>query len=414
MYKLVYNCFIVLYGTLVAIASIFSAKARAWLCSRRRLFTRLEEALRTKQDRPVAWFHCASLGEFEQGRPVLEAFRAKYPHYFIVLTFFSPSGYKNCMHYKQADYVGYMPLDLPSHAKRFVRLLSPQVAFIVKYEFWYNHLWQLKKNNVKIYLFSAIFRKNQRFFRGAMSSFFRKILYFYECIFVQDQNSLQLLQQIGVEHLVCAGDTRFDRVLENAKHPKSIDLLADFVQGKKLIVAGSTWHADEALLSQLFKSMPDLKMVLVPHEVSEAGTKRILQMFDGRAIAFSDLERNQNVCASDYAVVVLDAIGLLSSLYKMADITYVGGGFGIGIHNTLEAAVYGNPVIFGTNYGKFKEAVDLVQQGGAFSVSTFDDLQQVVHRLCTDAVYCTQSARAAQQYVAQNAGATSRIMAYLP
>ncbi|MGL4364220.1 MAG: 3-deoxy-D-manno-octulosonic acid transferase [Bacteroidales bacterium] len=410
MYKTLYNCSIAIYGVCVALFAIFSTKARAWYCGRRVLFENLEKALQKKNNRSVAWFHCASLGEFEQGRPVLEAFRKMHPNYFIVLTFFSPSGYKFCRDYKHADYVCYMPLDLPYLAKRFVRLLSPKIAFFIKYEFWYNHLWELKKNGVKVYLISAIFREQQRFFRGFLAPFFGQILHFYEHIFVQTQASVQLLQKKGITSVTCSGDTRFDRVLENAKTPKEIESLIEFSQRSTLLVAGSTWAEDERLLAALYEKQPKLKMLIVPHEVSIGGTQRILKMFSGRVIAYSALQGDSSLSASDYDIIVLDAIGILSSSYKMAHITYVGGGFGVGIHNTLEAAVYGKPVIFGPNYSKFREAIDLLEQGAAFSVKKLEELEHTVHHLCTDANYYTQCASLAKEYVEKNAGATAIIM----
>ncbi len=405
-----YNIGIFLYWLAVHVAAPFDAKAAKWVKGRRRLFAQLEQALKHRGNRPLAWFHCASLGEFEQGRPVIEALKLQHPEYFIVVTFFSPSGYEVRKSYAGADCVCYMPADFPGNARRFVNMLKPTVALFIKYEFWYNHFSELKKAGVKTYIVSAIFRENQAFFDRLFGGLFVQMLHLCEHIFVQNKESLTLLMGIGVSNASYSGDTRFDRVLAVASTAQTMPQLSGFAQGKVVVVAGSTWPPDEALLADLINKMPDMKLIVAPHEISEGGVRRTIALFQKPVVTYSQLKQNPNINLADYSVFVVDAIGFLASLYRFGGMAYVGGGFGVGIHNTLEAAVYGLPVIFGPEYKKFKEAVDLVEQGGAFSVSNLSELQRVVSKLRGDAALYERSCGVSKNYVQQRKGATDIIM----
>ncbi len=408
--KLLYNIGMLLYWLAIHIAAPFHGKAAKWVKGRRELFSQLEQVLSKRGNRPLAWFHCASLGEFEQGRPVIEALRVQHPEYFILVTFFSPSGYDVRKNYNGADHVCYMPVDLPRTAKRFVNMVNPTIAIFVKYEFWYNHLNALKQAGAKTYVISAIFRENQAFFDRLFGALFVQMLHFCEHIFVQNKESLSLLADIGVYNASYSGDTRFDRVLTVAATAKTLPQLTDFAQNQIVLVAGSTWPPDENLLADMVNKSPDLKLIIAPHEIGESGIKHTLSLFQKPAITYSELQKNPSVNLADYSVFVVDAIGFLASLYRFGAMAYIGGGFGVGIHNTLEAAVYGVPVIFGSNYQRFKEAVDLVEQGGAFSVANLPELQQVVGRLRNDKTAYDNSCSISKAYVQQRKGATDIIM----
>jgi 3-deoxy-D-manno-octulosonic-acid transferase len=403
-----------LYWAGAHVGALFHPKVRKLVRGHRGALRKLEQAMRRRGQRKVAWFHCASLGEFEQGRPVIEALRRQRPDTFVLLTFFSPSGYEVRKGYAAADCVCYMPLDLWWVARRFVALAAPDIAVFVKYEFWYNYLSQLHRQGVKTYLVSAIFREQQAFFDQLYGKFFVRMLSFCEHIFVQNSESLDLLDSVGIANASCAGDTRFDRVIEVAAGANALPQLAQLAAPDDItLVAGSTWPPDEALLAELVSKIPNIKLIVAPHEVSESRALSLMARFSKPTLLYSQWQKNREVNLSGYSVFVVDAVGFLSSLYRFGTLAYVGGGFGAGIHNILEAAVFGIPVIFGSSYKKFCEATDLVQQGGAFSVSSSAELLSVVDTLSNNRQRCEQSGSTCRSYVQQHKGATEIIMSRL-
>ncbi|MDR1416790.1 MAG: 3-deoxy-D-manno-octulosonic acid transferase [Prevotellaceae bacterium] len=406
-----YNIGLLLFWLGVHVSALFYPKARKLALGQRGWLRKLKRAMETRGQRKVAWVHCASLGEFEQGRPVIERLRSREPDLFILLTFFSPSGYEVRKNYAAADYVCYLPFDLWWVARRFVRVAAPDIAIFVKYEFWYHYLNSLKQQGVKAYVISAIFREQQAFFDHLYGRFFVKILGFFEHIFVQNDDSLDLLDSVGIRNASYAGDTRFDRVLEVAANANALPQLAQLASPKKItLVAGSTWPRDEELLADLVNKTPNMKLIVAPHEVSEGGVRNLLARFEKPALRYSQWNEDMDVNLADYSVFVVDAVGFLSSLYRFASIAYVGGGFGVGIHNILEAAVFGIPVIFGDNYKKFREATDLVELGGAFPVLSALELVNVVGMLNVDKQRYEQSCSTCRRYVAQHRGATEAII----
>ncbi|MDR0711490.1 MAG: 3-deoxy-D-manno-octulosonic acid transferase [Prevotellaceae bacterium] len=409
-----YNVGLLLFWVVMHVAALFYPKARKLVCGHWGALRKLKLAMDGRGQRKVVWFHCASLGEFEQGRPVIEALRKRHPDAFVLLTFFSPSGYEVRKNYAAADYVCYMPLDLWWVAHKFVKLAAPHIAVFVKYEFWYNYFRQLNRHGAKTYVISAIFREQQAFFNQQYGKFFVRVLNFCEHIFVQNSNSLDLLASVGISNASCAGDTRFDRVLEVAAHANALPELAQFAaSGKLTLVAGSTWPPDEDLLAELVNKVPNMKLIVAPHEVGESRVCSLLAKFGKPALPYSQWQKNMDVNLADYSVFVVDAVGFLSSLYRFGSIAYVGGGFGVGIHNILEAAVFGVPVIFGDSYKKFCEATDLVEQGGAFSVSSLPELLNVVGMLSSNKQRYEQSGNTCRTYVQQHKGATEIIMKQL-
>jgi len=349
------------------------------------------------------WFHAASLGEFEQGRPVMEQLKKDNPETKILLTFFSPSGYEIRKNYAGADVISYLPLDTRASARRFVKLVNPSKAVFIKYEFWPNYILELKKANVPVYSISAIFRPSQVFFKG-YGGWYRNLLKSFAHIFVQDKNSLKLLVDNGFMNVSVAGDTRFDRVADLAQQAKTIPLIEAFVKDAgKVIVAGSTWPKDEELLVRYMKLHPDVKMILVPHEIHQAHIMGISKLLDGKFVRYTELNE-QNVLTTN--CIVVDTIGLLSSIYRYANVAYIGGGFGVGIHNTLEAAVWNVPVVFGPNYQKFREARELITIGGAFSIAHYELMEAQFDLLLKD----NKAGKIAGDYVKNNIGATDLII----
>ncbi len=362
---------------------------------------------RQDSDRYV-WFHAASLGEFEQGRPVIEALRAQHPELKIALTFFSPSGYEVRKNYEGADLICYLPIDTPANAKRFLDLLRPEKAFFIKYEFWANYLTELKSREVPIYLFSAIFRPQQVFFKP-YGRFFRRLLTSYTEIFVQDDDSQNLLAQYDVASTV-AGDTRFDRVLQIQAQAKSLPQIASMLQPSDFtIVAGSTWPADERILIEFFNQTPGCKLIIAPHEIHEDHITGILSQLKRPYKRFTQLKEGELLDHTTDCLVI-DCIGLLSSIYQFGQVAYIGGGFGVGIHNTLEAAVYSIPVLFGPKYTRFREACQLIDCQGAVSIEQGQALEAQLNAWMQQPAQRIAAGQAAGHYVAQQAGATAQIL----
>jgi 3-deoxy-D-manno-octulosonic-acid transferase len=398
-----------LYALAIRVATLFNHKAKLFIRGRKGLFAHIRYSL-VDEKRPRIWMHCASLGEFEQGRPVLEKLREKYPSHAFVLTFFSPSGYEIRKNYEGADYVFYLPLDSAYNAARFVQFINPSLAIFVKYELWYFLLMRLAKKNVPTILQSAIFRKEQVFFKW-YGWLHRRMLHAFTHIFVQDTWSQQMLNRIRIEHVSVGGDTRFDRVASAALNIEPVDNIQGFCDGHKVIVAGSTWPDDEHLLKQVLDKLPaGWKMIVVPHETDISHLKFVMELHDGDAVLWSRMEHDYY----DQRVLLVDTIGLLLRLYQYADIAYVGGGFNkSGIHNILEAAVYGKPVFHGPVYHKFKEAKDLQDCGAAYIVTGADSVYSKIIHWEKDRISYNAACISARKYVAGHTGATDKILDYI-
>ncbi|MGP8215288.1 MAG: 3-deoxy-D-manno-octulosonic acid transferase [Bacteroidia bacterium] len=408
--KFIYSLGIRFYGFAILVASLFNEKAKKWRAGRSNIFSNLQKSLQGNKA-PLIWYHCASLGEFEQGRPVIEAFRQKFPQYKILLTFFSPSGYEVRKDYSSADYVFYLPLDTYANAKRFIEIINPQIAVFVKYEFWYNYLHMLGNKGVLIYLISARFRAEQYFFKW-YGAWFRKQLNSYNRIFLQDADSEKILKATGVENITVAGDTRFDRVISIAGQAKADNIIESLKNGNKLWICGSTWEEDENLIhavyNRLIASGEKIKLLIVPHEIGEKHIKQVTEQFS--ADRYSEVNAGK---AGNSNVLVVDKMGMLSSLYHYADVAYIGGGFGKGIHNLPEAAVFGIPVLFGPNYHKFNEAIDLIRLQAGFSVSSETELGNKMELLLKDNDLRKKCGDAAKAYIYGGSGATGKIVAEL-
>ena len=400
-----YNISIVLYYIVVAFVSLWDKKAKQWIVGRKDIFKRMAEVI-SPEDK-VVWIHAASLGEFEQGRPVIEKIREQQPEYKILVTFYSPSGYEIRKNYAGADYIFYLPIDTPGNAKKFLDVAHPEIAIIVKYEFWLNLLSELKRRGVRTYLISAIFRRNSIFFRS-YGSIWRQALDSFEQMFVQNEESKELLHEIGFDNVVVAGDTRFDRVAEIARNVKKVPIVERFKGDSPLFVAGSTWRPDEEILQTLINDNPQIKFVVAPHEMENSRIERIIAQTKGGAVRYTLC--NEESDFSKIQVLILDTIGILSSVYGYATWSYIGGGFGVGIHNTLEAATFGLPIAFGPNYQKFKEARDMVALGAATKVESAEDLSAWFAPLRDDKSALQRAGSAAKSYTQRNQGATSLIM----
>jgi 3-deoxy-D-manno-octulosonic-acid transferase len=464
----IYNIFLILYSFGIRITALWNPKARLWLKGRKNIWVELQgirdaegrtagtrntkrpirtpkingqnaegevsnavpEGGRTQNPEPetqnpkLVWMHCSSLGEFEQGRPVLEAIRQQYPDSRILLTFFSPSGYEVRKNNSGADYVMYLPLDSKANVRKFLNIVQPDLAIWIKYEYWYYYLTELKKRHIPLLLVSGIFRKDQPFFKwyGRLHWY---MLESFNHLFVQTPASKQLLGTIGFTNNVSiSGDTRFDRVVQIAEQFKPIDVITQFCGDSTVIVAGSTWPEDEEELDHYANTHPEIKFIIAPHEIDEDHLKSIEKLFK-YSVRFSKLPlsnspvpvpRNRPLETEKRPpnTLIIDNIGMLSKLYKYATITYVGGGFGDdGVHNVLEAAVYGKPVVFGPVYEKYVEAVDLEQEGGALVINTALELEETLNELLTDTTFYQVSCQSARNYVYNNKGATEKIMQYI-
>ena len=402
-----YNIGIRTYTLAIRLASPFNEKAALWIKGRKNIQKKISTV--NKGSHRLVWFHAASLGEFEQGRPVMEALKKEQPDTRILLTFFSPSGYEIRKNYAGADYIYYLPADTPRNARHFIESVQPDAAVFVKYEYWYNYLNQLNKRHIPTYLISAIFRKEQPFFK-TWGGLHRKMLHFFTRMFIQDEESARLLSSIGIQAFEQTGDTRFDRVKQIADTAQDIDKVTHFLNGAPAVVCGSTWPPDEELLlDYINRDNTNFKLIIAPHEIGENHIRTILGKCQKKVIRYTQDEAGE----TDAKVLIIDCIGLLSSIYRYGKIAYIGGGFGVGIHNTLEAAVYGIPVIFGPRYQKFNEAVTLIQQGGAFSIHNKTELDELLDSLLQDQAITETAGRQALAYVNSQLGATAIIMKYL-
>lgn len=405
MYRLIYTTGVALYTGAIYTASLWNQKAKQWVQGRKHNLERINKKL--DSTKPVIWMHCASLGEFEQGRPIIEALKERYPAYQILLTFFSPSGYEIRKNYEKADAVAYLPPDFPGQANRFVELVQPALVIFIKYEFWLNHLTALAKGGIPHILVAGRFDPHQSFFKWYGKGF-RQALQQFSHIFVQDQQSAMLLKNQGIERMTVAGDPRFDRVMTIKNQAKSIPEIAAFVGDHPVLVAGSTWPADEALLAEWIKnsSSQGWKLIIVPHEIDMAHMQQIKDRFSHASLYSEQLRPDDDVA-------IIDTIGLLSSLYRYGDIAYVGGGFGKSIHNVLEAAVYGIPVVTGPAIKGVREAVQLSQKGGLRIAQNQKQGIEILVRLATSETERKQAGQVACTFVEQNQGATEQVMNWI-
>lgn len=401
-----YSFALFLYRTTLRVVSRFHVKAKKWNDGQNQVWSGLEQVF-SKNDRPVAWFHTASMGEFEQARPLIELFRQENPHYFILVTFFSPSGYEVRKASKGIDFVSYLPFDGNKNSQRFMDLVNPKMAIFVKYEYWYFYLSALKKRGVPTVLVSAIFRPSQIFFSW-YGGFFREILLLFDQLFVQDASSFDLLRSIGILNSTAAGDTRFDRVLANLKSAEQWDVVTEFLENTEFVVVGSAWQQDMDCIVPIInaKKFP-FKWIIVPHEIDALELEKWDLSIEG-PVMFSKGEKK----VAD--VLIVNEVGRLSSIYRGATFAFIGGAFGGGLHNTLEAAVFGPTVFFGNkNYLKFKEAVDLIDLGLAFPIASSGELLQGMSDIYDSEDILIKKQVQSRQFVAQNAGATGIIMRYI-
>ncbi|WP_289160533.1 glycosyltransferase N-terminal domain-containing protein [uncultured Parabacteroides sp.] len=406
-----YSLAIHFYAFIIALISPFHKKARIMRLGQ----WKTNSILREKIDRNAKyiWFHASSLGEFEQGRPMMEKIKAEHPEYKILLTFFSPSGYEVRKNYNGADVICYLPFDTPYRVKKFLNLANPSIAVFIKYEFWGNYLQELKHRNIPVYIISSIFRRDQLFFQW-FGYPYRKMLYCFTHLFVQDDRSAALLKEFGITNVTVTGDTRFDRVLDVRNQARELSPVEHFVceggKEKKLtLVAGSSWPQDEEILIPYFNEHPEMKLIIAPHEIHREHLMYIESLLKRPSVRLSDVFHDQSLAEGKDCLIV-DSFGLLSSIYRYGTIAYIGGGFGAGIHNTLEAAVYGIPVLFGPKYHKFKEAKDLIKVGGGFSVSDKQSFCEKMDELLTYHEVLEAAGESAGQFVNGNVGATDKIL----
>ena len=399
----IYSICIAVYVLLIRLVAPFNEKARLWCEGRKGMVERMRQAMGDAEN--IVWIHVSSLGDFEQGRPIVDYIHDHYPEYKILLTFFSPAGYEVRKNYPNADYVFYIPADTPRQVRRFLDVVNPKVVIFVKYEYWLNMLGELRKRNIRTYIASAIFRRNSIFFHP-IGGIWREALRTFDTLFVQDDHSKALLAEIGIENVVVAGDTRFDRVLTIAEKSEKVEIVEQFKGDKRLFVAGSTWSPDEEILLPLINENPDIKFVVAPHEMDESRIEHLMRGVKSGAVRYTQLPTDFTTAQ----VLVLDTVGILSRVYGSAEWAYIGGGFGVGIHNTLEAAVYGMPVAFGPKYRKFKEACDLIALGAGCSVKNAAELKAWFDELKGDADYLARLSALAKVYVGQHRGATEKVV----
>jgi 3-deoxy-D-manno-octulosonic-acid transferase len=418
---LLYNLFLTLYAWGIKLASLWNPKARKWVKGRMGILTTINNSFKNQSNSNHAttvWMHCASLGEFEQGRPLLEALKHNHSKVKIVLTFFSPSGYEVMKAYDGADFIFYLPMDSPGHAKKFLDAVNPTLVLWVKYEYWFYYLKELKNRQIPTMLVSGIFRKNQPFFKW-YGAFWRKMLGSFTHFFLQNEASIKLLGDLGFnDNITLTGDTRYDRVLEIANNFKTVPYIDQFCGDNQVVVAGSTWEEDELELLHFVQVHPNIKFIIAPHEIDQPNLINLKTLFPD-SILYSALG-NKNIESTEKPellphVLIIDNVGLLSRLYHYATVAYVGGGFGAdGVHNVLEAAVYGKPVVFGPVYEKFDEAIGLLEAGGGFSIDAGPvKLESVLNGLLQHEMERKKTGDAARQFVLNNAGASQKIIEFL-
>ncbi len=405
-----YTLLISIYGTAVSIASAFNPKAKLFSEGRRNWESKMLKSV-SKNDR-IIWIHCSSLGEFEQGRPVMERIKTDYPNHKLAVSFFSPSGYEVQKDYKGADYIFYLPIDTISNSKKLIRALHPEILILVKYEYWYNLLNQLQKSKIPVIVISAVIKKDSLFLSG-YGGWFKKIIKRISHFFVQDEDSKELLKSIQIDQVTVSGDTRFDRVKEILEsHPK-LEFIEKFKGDSKLIVVGSSWPDDENLLIRFInEQLPDeWKVVFAPHNINEKQIRQLADQIKKKTSIYSQTDENQ---LSDADVLIVDTIGMLTKIYAYADISYVGGGFTkTGVHNTIEPAVFGVPVIFGPVYQDYFEAIELIESGGALNFKDYNEFSEKMNSMIKDELLRTERGKAAFNYIQSKPNSTRLIIEYL-
>jgi len=404
----IYNIAIYIARFFLKIIAHFNKKIDLFVSGRKETFNKIDTNILPNDQ--VIWFHCASLGEFEQGRPIIEKLKSLYPDYKIVLTFFSPSGYEVQKNYPLADVICYLPLDTKANAKRFLKSVHPKIAVFVKYEFWPNLLNELKNRNIETILISGIFRKNQIFFK-ARGTWMRKSLKAFTHFFVQNKESKKLLKQIGLDHITISGDTRFDRVYQIIKMDNQLSFIEDFIQNKYTLVAGSTWPEDEEILVDYINnsSSDHEKFIIAPHNISDKIIRELQNSIHKKSILFSDEEKDNTA-----QVFIVDTVGILTKIYSYADASYIGGGFGSeGVHNVLEPATFGMPLVIGPIYYQFQEAVDLVNLKACEVVNNKEELGLYLSKLFNNLDYRKEKGELTKQYINSNIGATEIILEYI-
>lgn len=401
-----YNLVISIAGFFLKIIALFSPKIKLFTEGRKNVFAILEEKI--KPSDKTIWFHSASLGEYEQGLPVIEKIKEKYPSHKIIVTFFSPSGYEVRKNNTVADVTVYLPLDTKKNAKRFLKLVHPELVFFIKYEFWLNYLKELKTNKIPAYLISGIFRDSQMFFKW-YGGFYRKALETFTYFFVQNQSSKEKIEAIGFHNVIVSGDTRFDRVNAILERDNSLDFIENFKNNQTTIIIGSSWPKDETLLiNYINQASENIKFIIAPHNIKTDQILNLKSQITKSTLLFSEKE-NKN--PADYNVFIIDTVGLLTKIYSYGTIAYVGGGFGNpGIHNILEPAAFGIPIVIGPNYSNFAEATELVNLGGCMVISGQEELKQTFDQLITDQIFLKEKGQICKSYIQNNKGATNRIM----
>lgn len=396
-----YHIFISFYAFGIRIASLFNSKAKLWVEGRKNLLEKIKSTIKNEDD--IVWFHCASLGEFEQAKPVIEKFKIKFPTFKILVTFFSPSGYELKKNDPLIDYASYLPIDTLKNAKTFIKAVQPKMVFFVKYEFWFNYIMELKHNHIPTYLISGVFRENQLFFKW-YGKWYKQVLSGFTHFFVQDENSKKILLKYNFKNVTLSGDTRFDRVFENALSPKKVSLIEQFKGRKILLVGGSTWQPEEQILADYSILNPDFKIVIAPHDISETHISQIVKLFNGNCLRFSKADVDN---VTKFNILIIDNIGLLSNIYQYADIAFIGGGFTGALHNILEPASFGNVVFFGPNHLKFHEAQELINQNGAVEIANENDFISKIN-------YCLDNLdfykKCSKKFVKDRIGATAFIL----
>ncbi|HIP48122.1 MAG TPA: 3-deoxy-D-manno-octulosonic acid transferase [Lutibacter sp.] len=407
--QFLYNLVIQIARLFIPIFGLFSSKMHLFYKGRKETFFRIDSVI-SKEDQTI-WMHCASLGEFEQGRPVLEKLRLEYPNHKLVLSFFSPSGYEVRKDYKVADVVVYLPLDTRSNVKKFLKKVQPSLAIFIKYEFWPNLLAELHKQKIPTLLVSGIFRENQVFFKKN-KKWFRESLKAFTHFFVQNKDSVKLLNSIGYNNVSLSGDTRFDRVYSLIQHKKELELVALFTQNNPTLVAGSTWGKDETILINYIntKASDSERFIIAPHNIKPAEIEKLTQNITKKTLRYSKATP-KNI--QQARVLIIDSIGLLTSVYSYGNIAYVGGGFGAGIHNILEPATYGMPILIGPNYQKFQEALDLIEKMACFEIQTQENLNEKLQEFFTNKEKATTVGKIAKQYILDNIGAADKVLEYV-
>ena len=405
-----YNLLILFAGFVLKILAVFNKKIKLFIDGRKQTFFKLQHEISAKDE--VIWMHCASLGEFEQGRPIIEKLKLRFPNRKVVLTFFSPSGYEVRKNYKYADVVCYLPLDSAHNAKKFLEIVQPKLAIFVKYEFWPNLLRELKVRNIETLLVSGIFRENQSFFKW-YGDWMRKSLLSFSHFFVQDENSNQLLNRINFNNVTVSGDTRFDRVFEITQQNNKLSFIEEFIDKKHTVVAGSTWKEDETMLVDYInnKASENEKFIIAPHNINAKDIADLKNSILKNVVLFSEMD-DKNL--SEYQVFIIDTVGILTKIYSEADVAYVGGGFTkTGVHNVLEPATFGIPILIGPNYHKFNEVIDLVKNKACFVVDNSKELSLHLDKFFQSNEMRLKTGESAKKYVVDKTGATSKILEFI-